>query len=73
MQEKKRSAKTNGPSQAETTHAAGAQPTDLTDEIRQRAHQLYVERAGAPGDPVGDWVRAEKEVTERRGNGAAKR
>ena len=72
QEQKKRPAKSNGP-QSESMQGAGAQPTDLTDEIRQRAHQLYVERAGAPGDPIGDWLRAEKEVAERRGNGAAKR
>lgn len=38
---------------------------DLNEEIRRRAYELYVERKGAAGDPVGDWFIAEREVRAR--------
>ena len=49
------------------------------DDIRLRAYQLYVERHGAPGDPVADWLRAERELTatppagEKRPNGRGRK
>ena len=36
-------------------------------EIRERAYQIYLERGGAPGDPVADWLRAEGEMHEAYG------
>ena len=36
------------------------------EEIRVRAYTYYVERDGAPGDPVADWLRAEHELTMER-------
>ena len=35
------------------------------EKIRARAYQFYLERGGAPGDPVADWIRAESELTGR--------
>jgi hypothetical protein len=32
------------------------------EEIRMRAYEIYLERNGAPGDKVDDWLRAEREV-----------
>ena len=32
------------------------------ERIRMRAYFLHLERKGRPGDPVGDWLRAEQEV-----------
>jgi hypothetical protein len=37
-----------------------AQPTQ--EQIAARAYAIYQERAGAPGDPLGDWVQAEREL-----------
>lgn len=45
-----------------------APSTNLEDVIRQRAYQISEER-GAPGDPVSDWLRAEREIQEREGLG----
>jgi hypothetical protein len=39
---------------------------DLTEQIRRRAHELYVERNGEPGTELQDWLRAEEEVVEAR-------
>lgn len=44
----------------------GREPT--TREVRDRAYFIYLARGGVNGDPVGDWVRAERELrTELRG------
>jgi hypothetical protein len=32
------------------------------EEIQLRAYEIYLERRGAPGDALEDWVRAEKEL-----------
>jgi hypothetical protein len=34
------------------------------DEIALRAYHIYLERNGAPGNPLEDWVRAERELTD---------
>lgn len=33
------------------------------DDIAHRAYELFVQRGGAPGNDIEDWVRAEKELT----------
>ncbi len=38
----------------------GRQPDE--DDIRRRAYELYLERGGAPGQALDDWVRAEREL-----------
>jgi DUF2934 family protein len=32
------------------------------EEIRLRAYEFYLQRDAAPGDPVADWLRAEREL-----------
>jgi hypothetical protein len=32
------------------------------EEIALRAYEIYLERAGAPGDALEDWTRAEREL-----------
>jgi hypothetical protein len=34
------------------------------DQIRLRAYELYLRRNGHPGDPMDDWLRAERELIE---------
>jgi hypothetical protein len=36
------------------------------EEIALRAFQLYLERGGAAGDPLLDWLRAESELKAER-------
>ena len=36
-----------------------------TEEIALRAYQIYLERAGAPGNALDDWTRAERELMEK--------
>ena len=54
--------KTSSPTvrKSRTTSAA---PT--TEEIALRAYHIYLERDGAPGDPLGDWAQAERELREK--------
>ena len=40
-------------------------PIKLEDEIRRRAHELYVQRGGAAGSEAEDWLTAEREVRQR--------
>jgi hypothetical protein len=49
--------KSSSESQPQT--ASGA-PT--REEIELRAHQIYVERGGAQGQDVEDWLQAEREL-----------
>lgn len=39
------------------------QPTEA--QIRRRAHEIFLSRAGGPGTPEGDWLQAEQEVRGR--------
>ena len=41
-----------------------AEPSD--DEIRARAYEIYLERGGHDGLDFDDWVRAERELRQRR-------
>jgi Protein of unknown function (DUF2934) len=36
-----------------------------TEEIALRAYEIYLERGGAPGNALGDWTRAERELLEK--------
>ena len=39
-----------------------AQPTE--EQIAVRAYHIYLERGGVDGDPLDDWLQAERELTE---------
>jgi hypothetical protein len=38
-------------------------PTEV--EVRQRAHEIWLARNGAPGNPLLDWLQAERELSVR--------
>jgi hypothetical protein len=38
------------------------QPTISEDDVRRRAHEIYLKRGTNPGDEVGDWLQAEREL-----------
>ena len=38
------------------------QPKITEEQIRRRAYQLYLARGKKPGDPLRDWLQAEKEL-----------
>jgi Protein of unknown function (DUF2934) len=33
------------------------------DQIAARAYEIYLERGATPGDPMQDWLQAERELT----------
>ncbi len=41
-------------------------PTDLQDQIRARAYELWEQRGRQHGNPEDDWLRAEREVMSGR-------
>jgi hypothetical protein len=48
----------------ETGEALTLQPTE--EEIAVRAYHIYLERGGAEGEPLDDWLQAERELSEAR-------
>ena len=49
---------------ADAVEIADGGPTE--DEIRQRAHEIYLSRGGAPGNAELDWLQAECELRARK-------
>jgi hypothetical protein len=46
-----------------TSNARASEPTHSLDEaIQRRAYELHLERGGAHGGDLDDWLRAEREV-----------
>jgi hypothetical protein len=43
------------------------------DEIALRAYRIYLKRGSTPGDPMQDWLQAERELTEAAGSEKAGR
>ena len=41
-------------------------------EIALRAYEIYLERGGAPGDALEDWIRAERELMEKNSKPSGK-
>jgi Protein of unknown function (DUF2934) len=37
------------------------------EEIQLRAYEIYLERCGAPGNSLEDWVQAERELLQKYG------
>ena len=50
---------------------ATAKSIPTHEEIAMRAYQIYLQRNGAPGNPLEDWTRAERELIA--GNGKPRR
>jgi hypothetical protein len=51
------------PRSASEAHTAERHPTG--EEIELRAYQIYVERGGADGHDVDDWLQAERELVAK--------
>lgn len=67
----RRAAKLNSPPDrpeniSETLVARESSPEPSDDEIRARAYEMYLERGGNDGLDFDDWVRAERELRQRR-------
>jgi len=55
-------AKTTSESTTRKLRKAAAKPAPTHDEIAARAYQIYQERGYTPGDPMQDWLQAEREL-----------
>jgi len=55
----------NGNGSPVKTKSPSAKKLSPQQEIAMRAYEIYLERNGAPGNPLEDWVRAEREVTQK--------
>lgn len=55
---------------ADSVEKAESGPTE--DEIRQRAHEIYLSRGGAPGNAEVDWLQAEIELRARKAKARSK-
>jgi len=55
-------AKTTSETIVKKTRKATAKPAPTHDEIAARAYQIYQERGYTAGDPMQDWLQAEREL-----------
>jgi DUF2934 family protein len=58
-------ARTNGNGSLTKSKSPSAKKLSPEQKIAQRAYEIYLERNGAPGNPLEDWVRAERELLEK--------
>lgn len=49
-------------SSAATRKSTKAKAKPTQDDIATRAYHIYLERGGTPGDPMQDWLQAEREL-----------
>ena len=57
---------TSTASQTSTTVAVMKSASELQDEIRRRAYELYEQRGSNDGHEVSDWLQAESEVAQKK-------
>jgi hypothetical protein len=58
-------ARTNGNGSSTKTKSPSAKKVPPERKIELRAYEIYLERNGAPGNPLEDWVRAEREILQK--------
>ncbi|MGB8472524.1 MAG: DUF2934 domain-containing protein [Candidatus Acidiferrum sp.] len=58
-------ARTNGNGTAASSKSPSTKKLSAERKIQLRAYEIYLERNGAPGNPLEDWVRAEHEVLNK--------
>jgi hypothetical protein len=58
-------ARTNGNGSAVKSRSLSSKKPSPQQKIELRAYEIYLERKGAPGNPLEDWVRAEREVLQK--------
>jgi Protein of unknown function (DUF2934) len=58
-------AKTRTTASPEVKKAKKVKTQPTQEAIALRAYHIYLERNGAPGNPMEDWVRAERELAEQ--------
>ena len=58
-------ARTNGNGTSTRSKSPSTKRLTPQQKIQLRAYEIYLERNGAPGNPLEDWVRAEREVLQK--------
>jgi hypothetical protein len=58
-------ARTNGNGSSVKSKSPSAKKLSPEQKIALRAYEIYLERNGAPGNPLEDWVRAERELLQK--------
>ena len=58
-------ARTNGNGSSTKSKSPSVKKLSPQQKIAQRAYEIYLERNGAPGNPLEDWVRAEHEILQK--------
>ena len=58
-------ARTNGNGSSAKSKSPSAKKLSPERKIELRAYEIYLERNGAPGNPLEDWVRAEREILQK--------
>jgi hypothetical protein len=58
-------ARTNGNGSSVKSKSLSNKKLSPEQKIALRAYEFYLERNGAPGNPLEDWVRAERELLEK--------
>jgi hypothetical protein len=58
-------ARTNGNGSTVKKKSPSAKKLSPQEKIALRAYEIYLERGGAPGNPLEDWVRAEREILQK--------
>ena len=49
-----------------TSNQTTKSTSELQEQIRRRAHELYEQRGRQDGHELDDWLQAESEVTQRK-------
>jgi hypothetical protein len=58
-------ARTHGHGSSVKSKSLSTKKLSPEQKIALRAYEFYLERNGAPGNPLEDWVRAERELLEK--------
>ena len=48
---------------------SGKKLVPLEERIRERAHEIYLQRGGQDGSEINDWLQAEAEIRQEQGAG----
>ena len=58
---------TKNGSSPKATKSRTTRKSAAPEDVALRAYQIYLERGGAPGNPLDDWTRAERELLAQNG------
>ncbi len=62
--------RSNAPAASNPVRVVFGRTEPTKRDIRERAYYIYLGRSGANGDPVSDWLQAERELREELGRAA---